>query len=1337
MLRSMSVWVKLILTTGLITSASYAQPFGNNPIVAEIPRAAQSPDIDGNRFTSPDEWTGALMLDCSPSRIVQDGEQYGWVNPEWESRISVNQLSDGPYDEPGEEGTDGDCSTSIYHMWDDNALYIFVEKRDNYRDIEQLPDADPNWWWERESVSLFIDLIYERQHSRWGDSAGLNVLNFMAAPQSFGPQTITWEYTNENRENFVTQDPADLAGLEYAYQDRGIDFGGEADQSYEIKIPWATLQKFNLPEAPALGTPMGFSWIVLDPDGEEEYGGQLQCWGHADYPFNYTTMVFSETAAIYDIPTVTRFMPVDGGMGYPDSPITAAFSEPMSSATLNTVNFLVSGSVSGDITGTVAYDAETQSVTFFPDTDFQVEEIVTVTISGDVVDEEGTGLDSNGNGQAEGAPADDFVRSFPVWEPLMMTAYAAAEPPTLDGQITDEEYAEAVPMYVEFSNLERIPGALWGWDPPRDSADMSFTAYALYTSDDLYIAVDVADDSFRDDSHEAWQDDGVEIYVDGDRVANDMGADWEHTNPEGFQITMDIGGQWSYYNPEFGQNWRAATRTYEERRTIEFRISLTSIDIEDGPGVAAPGPGDIIGLNIAINDDDDGGDLESQGVWSGNSEDVLWHRESDWGRLYFSPTPAPPLSVVSPNGSEGWAGGMIHEIRWVTDETITTDVKIEYSTDDGNSWTVEIASTPNTGTYEWTVPMEFSEETRVRISDAPAGNSFDISDIPFVIRAPISPIINHVWHHRGAVFPAEPVNIYARVFPGDMDVGTVQAQIYSDEAVLTSIALVDDGSFPDEEADDQVYSGQWLGTDQLGYYAIDLLTDDVNGNQSRRFHADGVSVAHTIISFPDRMLVSPENLPNTRIPLLIEDDGSGYLTEGFLSAEFDIHLGDEGLEPEILGMDFIGTGLEGANLSLETNESYWHDGRGNWWLDAALASAGLLHVIPGPGPSQAVFAYITVAITPNDYRNLWLNPEVRFDENDERTAKLCCSNLEMGRGDVDTSGTIESFDASLVLMHAVRKLDLNWGDDFQNNWAEEEYGFTFPRYTQHMADVSGQMGITALDAALILQHTTDMITHFPTEEGYYRLWDAPTEWWNPPTEAPLPPKLVASVLPRLHRTVSLGTLEERADGVVAVPVLIDELEGVLAGSFVLTYDPAQLQSVGVRSAELTQNYLFADHATDDRVRVGFAGAEWQQGSGALAEVLFRYRDVDSKEMGELFLSEVQLNEGNVETQVTSSPTLTASSLPQTFALYANYPNPFNPNTTIRYDLPGEGAVRLSVYNLSGQKIRTLLDGPQVAGVHRVAWDGKDETGIQVASGIYLYRLETEEGSLVRKMMLLK
>lgn len=104
------------------------------------------------------------------------------------------------------------------------------------------------------------------------------------------------------------------------------------------------------------------------------------------------------------------------------------------------------------------------------------------------------------------------------------------------------------------------------------------------------------------------------------------------------------------------------------------------------------------------------------------------------------------------------------------------------------------------------------------------------------------------------------------------------------------------------------------------------------------------------------------------------------------------------------------------------------------------------------------------------------------------------------------------------------------------------------------------------------------------------------------------------------------------------------------------------------------------------------------------------------------------------TGVEDEPTLETGKL----ALRQNYPNPFNPATSIQFTLlGGGGGVKLAIYNVNGQVVRTLVDGTLPGGPHKVVWNGKDDRGLSAASGVYFCRLETDGETRVRKMALLK
>jgi len=95
------------------------------------------------------------------------------------------------------------------------------------------------------------------------------------------------------------------------------------------------------------------------------------------------------------------------------------------------------------------------------------------------------------------------------------------------------------------------------------------------------------------------------------------------------------------------------------------------------------------------------------------------------------------------------------------------------------------------------------------------------------------------------------------------------------------------------------------------------------------------------------------------------------------------------------------------------------------------------------------------------------------------------------------------------------------------------------------------------------------------------------------------------------------------------------------------------------------------------------------------------------------------------------------SIPTVFSLSQNYPNPFNPKTLIRFTLPKDSWVNMEVYNILGQRVKTLVNEKLTAGVKEVEWDSKGDNGLEVASGIYFYRIKADDFSDIKKMVMLK
>ncbi len=323
-------------------------------------------------------------------------------------------------------------------------------------------------------------------------------------------------------------------------------------------------------------------------------------------------------------------------------------------------------------------------------------------------------------------------------------------------------------------------------------------------------------------------------------------------------------------------------------------------------------------------------------------------------------------------------------------------------------------------------------------------------------------------------------------------------------------------------------------------------------------------------------------------------------------------------------------------------------------------------------------------------------------------AILSCSFLDNADAetnfDVSGNGEISAFDASLILQFAVGQKD------------STDYAGLTPK----AANVSGNSGsvqdqITSYDAALILQFVEGKIRTLPVGDD---------------------PRLQSSFI---VRTVRLGNAQELESGEFKVPVLIDNMEKVIAGHVEISFDPTELEISGALPSGLTRVGLFASKVDESTLKIAFAGSEPYSGKGEIAFIKVKSLLPGLPAPAYIWLRKVQLNEGliPVKTELIGDR---ASAVPDVHRLFQNYPNPFNPLTTIYYDLPSAGMVTLSIYNTGGQKVRTLVNSYMESGSHYTGWDGLDDNKKEVASGVYYYRItawDSWDFAKTRKMVLMR
>jgi hypothetical protein len=204
-----------------------------------------------------------------------------------------------------------------------------------------------------------------------------------------------------------------------------------------------------------------------------------------------------------------------------------------------------------------------------------------------------------------------------------------------------------------------------------------------------------------------------------------------------------------------------------------------------------------------------------------------------------------------------------------------------------------------------------------------------------------------------------------------------------------------------------------------------------------------------------------------------------------------------------------------------------------------------------------------------------------------------------------------------------------------------------------------------------------------------------------------------------------------------------DYEGMVRGlQFTLRYDPSMVAMGAPQLVVLQDQVVISGNEAQPGeltvVVVNTAGGGIQQADGQVLVVPLSLK-ARRGETARIDLRDVLLAgpEGRLIPVQAKSTTLDMEILPRQFALHQNFPNPFNPVTEIQFDLPEQGQVTLTIYNLAGRRVRTLISGEMKAGYHSVVWNGLSDSGKPAASGIYFYSLEAKNFHATKKMVLLK
>ncbi len=366
-------------------------------------------------------------------------------------------------------------------------------------------------------------------------------------------------------------------------------------------------------------------------------------------------------------------------------------------------------------------------------------------------------------------PFDDQLCVYPVYE--ADTQFAT------DGQVSPFWSDWAARDYIEMNP----PGSCYpdrcGFSGPEDAA---IIVKAAGTSRGLYVLVEIHDNTWVDRADaEDWGADAIDFYFDklsaddiwscNDCLIGLYSSTLTYTTYQ-FQVWMGATGvpagcRFAYYDDNLwswqtvGVTWDAATALYGyEAEAIQVDMNTKAIEWFFPWGAYCKGldEGTVLdGMRLALSggyNDKDGDNVDPHCLrWLGKDP---WSGDANyWGDLVLQPGMGivgsySNITVLTPNGGESWETGSAQAIRWTSSGSVG-NVRIEYSVNDGQDWGGVTASTPNDGSYTWTVPDQVSTACLVRIGDASDGEPHDRGDSTFAIVPPPPPSIEVVAPNGG------------------------------------------------------------------------------------------------------------------------------------------------------------------------------------------------------------------------------------------------------------------------------------------------------------------------------------------------------------------------------------------------------------------------------------------------------------------------------------------------------------------------------------------------------------------------------------------------------------
>jgi len=693
------------------------------------------------------------------------------------------------------------------------------------------------------------------------------------------------------------------------------------------------------------------------------------------------------------------------------------------------------------------------------------------------------------------------------------------------------------------------------------------------------------------------------------------------------------------------------------------------------------------------------------------------------------------VTVTAPNGGEDWCVGTDHEITW-TSQCIDS-VKIEYSTDGGSSWITVVGSTVSDGSYFWTVPDTPSSNCLVRICDAEDNTPCDQSDAVFTISGS----------------PAAPTNCVA----SDTLCDKVHFCWQDNSDNETGFYIYRDGSKLDSVGADVTCYDDFSATPGVTYeYCVTAYNQCGESD-----------------SCCDNGIVSTE-----AITVTAPNGGETW----YVGDTYDITWTSRCVDT--VKIDYSTDG--GSSWTTIVGQTPAAPGSYSWTVPNTPSTNCLVRIcdFEDNTPCDQSDAVFTIATPPQQDFSLDVFPDTLYlprGGDSSYTVVLTSINGFSSPCTLEVAGlpgeVTGSFDDPILTPTDTTGLNVFASDTADTGFytltitATE---LTGGKQIEHSKDVT--LVVTLGTWAFYLEAYPDTQKVIPGDTTAYEVLVVPNTGFNAPCTLsvesglpsgttydfdpnPIPPGDTSILTIFTSQSTPAGVFELTIKGVANPKQESTTTVILMVQDFAISASP-DTQYVTPGQAVGYQVVLNSLFGFDRPCTLSVTGLPAPPDSGVFDQSVLTPTDSTTLNVYTTAQTDTGWYPLTITAQSMPGAKITGvehsvevilrvteagdagdwtdnSGTPKSFALFQNQPNPFNPETKISYYLPRACMVRLTVYNVLGQRVRTLFDGYQNAGMQTVIWNGRNDDGVQLSSGIYFYRLQADNFQKTRKMVLMK